>query len=205
MTINTQRSPAPAVDLPGNPDGKGLSGVMLDWYRTKPRDVVAKPESQLLSELFTSMLVLSASFRYRPVVGAANYLYWINGAFSLSLIAPDEWTSERRAGYVGTCVLQHDMTWTIAPSQALAKDNPVSDAVGRSYRAFAKTLDTDLTLEEILPSYVRRIPYYQRMLASALSRSLRAAVVMGDQASTSCRQWRTMLPEHRNVLLIQRA
>jgi len=185
----------------GNPEGKGLNGFLLDWYQSEPTGVVAKPRRQLLAEFFTSMLVLSATFKYRPVVGAANYLYWINGEWSLSLIAPDEWSHEKRTGFAGTCVLQRDMTWTIAPSVLLAEDNSVSDAIGRFYDAFAETLDTDLTLEEILPFYVGRIPYYQRLYASALSRSVRAAVRLGDQASVSCRQWYILLPQLKNVLL----
>ena len=185
----------------GNPEGKGLNGFLLDWYQSEPRGVVARPRRQVLAELFTSLLVLSATFKYRPVVGAANYLYWINGEWSLSLIAPDEWSQERRAGFAGACALQRDMTWTIAPSEQLADDNSVSDAMGRFYDAFAEMLDTDATLEEILPFYVGRLPYYQRLYSNALSRSLSAAVTLGDQTSTSCRQWHMLLPRLNKQLL----
>src|SRR5690606_40243395 len=99
----------------GNLEGKGHNGFLLDWYRTEPRGVAAKPRRQLLAEFFTSMLVLSARFKYKPAVGAPNYLYWLNGEWSLSLIAPAEWSDERRAGFAGTCVLHPDMTWTIDP------------------------------------------------------------------------------------------
>lgn len=185
----------------GNPEGKGANGFMLDWYRCEPIGVVSKPRGQLLAELFTSMLVLSANFKYRPVVGVSNYLYLINGEWSLSLIAPNEWSQERRVGFAGACVLQRDMTWTIATSDLLADNNSVSDAIGQFYDAFAEMLDTDLTLEEILPFYVGRLPYHQRLYASALSRSLHASVTIGDQAATSCRQWRMLLPQRQNVLL----
>jgi hypothetical protein len=93
------------------------------------------------------------------------------------------------------------MTWTITPSERVAEDNPVSDAIGRFYDAFVEIFDTDLTLEEILPFYVGRFPYYQRIYANALSRSVRAAVTLGDQASTSCRQWFTLLPRKKNIML----
>jgi hypothetical protein len=93
------------------------------------------------------------------------------------------------------------MTWTIAPSGLLAKDGPVSDAVGRFYDAFAEMLDTDLILEEILPFCVQRLPYYQRLFASALGRSVQTAVTLGDQASISCRLWNTLLPQKKNALL----
>ncbi len=186
----------------GNPEGKGRNAFMLDWHQSEPQGVVTKPRRQLLAEFFTSMLVLSSTFRFRPVVGAPHYLYWIKGEWSLSLIAPDEWSHERRAAFAGTCLLQRDMTWTIAPSELLSEENPVSDAVGRFYDAFARTLDTDRVLEEILPFYVGRMPYYQRLYASALSRSVRASITMGDQTDSSCQTWQTLLP-HRNSVWLE--
>ena len=185
----------------GNPEGKGLNGFLLDWNQSAPKGVMAKTQRQVLAEFFTSMLVLSAAFKYRPAIGTANYLYWINGEWCLSLIAPHEWSDEKRASFAGTCVLQRDMTWTIVPSELLGEDNTVSDAIGRFYDAFAEMLDTDLTLEEVLPFYVGKLRYYQRLYANALSRSVRAAVILGDQAATSCRSWQALLPKRQNDLL----
>lgn len=193
-----------ALKADGNPEGKGVSGLLLDWRRTAPRGVVAKPRRQVLAELFTSMLALSAAFKYRPAVERSNYLYWIDGQWSLSLIEPEEWSDERRAGFAGTCVLQHDMTWTIAPSELLTRDNPVSDAIRRFYDAFAETLDTDLTLEEILPYYVGRMPYYQRLYANALSRSVRGTMTLGNQSSIRSRDWQLLLPRIERALLPSR-
>ena len=199
LTEYRLRSVAPKTD--GNPEGKGLNGFLLDWYRSEPRGVVAKPQRQVLAEFFTSMLVLSAEFKYKPSVGIDNFLYWIDGTWSLSLISPDEWSEERQNGFVGRCILQDDMSWTIDPSPLLTESNPVSDAVGRFYDAFAETFDTDLTLEEILPFYVRKMPYYQRLYASALSRSIRASVILGDQRDIRCQDWRLLLPKLERVLI----
>ncbi|MDJ0812768.1 MAG: DUF2452 domain-containing protein [Woeseiaceae bacterium] len=199
-TVQTElRALRPKTD--GNPEGKGTNGLLADWRATEPRGIVAKPQRQVLAELFTSMLVLSASFKYRPVPGGTNYLYWIDGAWSLSLIGPDEWSKQRRDGYVGRCTLQRDMTWTIEPSERLAEDNPLSAGVRRVFEAFANMLNTDLTLEEILPFHVGTLPYYQRLHASGLSRSLRASVTLGEDASLSCRDWRTQLPGLTHELL----
>lgn len=192
---------APVRKSDGNPEGKGVSGLLADWVATEPRGVVAKPQRQVLAELFTSMLVLSASFKYRPIPGATNYLYWIDGAWSLSLIAPYEWTDKRRAGFAGICTLQRDMTWTILPSDRLAGDSPVWDAIRRFFAGFADMLDTDLTLEELLPFHVDRLPYYQRLHASALSRSLRATIGLERQPPASGRDWRRQLPQQTNELL----
>ena len=190
-----------ARKVDGNPEGKGVNGFLLDWYQSEPREIVAKPRHQVLAEFFTSMLVLSAEFKFKPVIGVANHLYWIRDKWSLSLIAPDEWSRERQAGFAATCVLQHDMTWTISPSDLLREHNPVSDAVGRFYDAFADTLDTDLTLEQVLPFYIGSMPYYQRLYASALSRSIRGTVSLGENNTGSCRDWKKLLPRLETVLL----
>jgi hypothetical protein len=185
----------------GNPEGKGLNGFLLDWYRTEPRGVVIKPRRQVLAEFFTSMLVLSARFKHKPAIGVLNYLYYVDGAWSLSLIAPEEWSRKRRDGFVGTCVLHPDMTWTITPSALVGEDNDVSAAIARFYDAFGESLDNDLTLEEILPFFVRRMPYWQRLHASALSRSIRGTITMGDERSTKCRDWQALLPKFDASLL----
>ena len=199
----SKRQSALAVNPPGNPDGKGLNGFMLDWYHTEPRGVVAKPQRQVLAEFFTSMLVLSAHFKYKPAIGVYNYLYWVDNGWSLSLIAPHQWSDKRRSGFVGTCILHTDMTWTIDPSEQLLGRGPVSDAVARFFHAFAETLDTDLTLEEILPVYVRRMPYWQRLHASGLSRSIRGAVTLGGQTSIKARDWQLALPAAGNALFLE--
>jgi hypothetical protein len=190
-----------AIKAAGNPEGKGLNGFLLDWYRTEPRGVVIKSQRQVLAEFFTSMLVLSASFKYKPARATRNYLYFVDGKWTLSLIAPDEWSAEHRAGFAGVCQLQPDMTWTIEPSELVGEDNPVTDAIARFYDAFADTLDSDLTLEEILPFYVRRMPYWQRLHASALSRSVRGSVTLGDQRDIRCRDWQALLPKFDATLL----
>ena len=202
LTPYQSRELARARKTDGNPEGKGVNGFLLDWHESEPRGLVVKPERQVLAEFFTSMLVLSAQFKYKPIVGVSNYLYWIDGQWSLSLIGPDEWSAERQEGFVGTCVLQQDMTWTIEPSAILAEEGPVADAIGRFYDAFVETLDTDLTIEEILPFYVGKMPYYQRLYANALSRSIRGAVTLGDQRTMKCREWQQLLPRLERVMLV---
>ena len=132
---------------------------------------------------------------------AQQHLYLVDGDWSLSLIAPHEWSEERQQGYVGRCELQEDMTWIIEPSETLGDRPVVVDAIGRFYDAFAETLDSDLTLEEILPFYVGRMPYYQRLYASALSRSIRTAVTLGGQRSIPAKGWLQALPRVENALL----
>ena len=123
-----------AAATPINPDGKGLNGFLLDWYASEPRGVTAKPQRQVLAEFFTSMLVLSASFKYKPAVGTENYLYLIDGEWSLSLIHPDQWSGERREGFVGCCLLHEDMTWTITPSAQVQSKTRIQEALSRFLR-----------------------------------------------------------------------
>ncbi len=184
----------------GNPDGKGASAFAVDWRRTEPGGVVAKPRPRILAEFFTSMLVLSAKFKFRPVPGESYSLYWFRGEWSLSLISPEQWSDERREGFAGTCSLQRDMTWTIDPSQLLHEDNPVSAAMGRFYEAFANTLDSDRVLEDILPFHVGSMSYYQRLYASGLSRSILASIKLGNQTETRSQAWRSLLPDQDNLL-----
>jgi hypothetical protein len=166
---------------------------MSDLYGTEPRGIVAKPQRQLLGELFVSMLVLSASFKYRPVPGNLNYLYWIDEQLSLSLIAPQEWSQYHRDNFVGMCVLNRDMTWSIAPSKELTESSSVTQAIRQYLAAFSEMLNTNLTLEEILPFHVSSLSYYQRLYASALSRSVCVALARGEQTAISCQDWRKQL------------
>ena len=186
---------------PTHPDGKGVSGVMLDLYASTPRGVVAKPRGQLLAEYFTSMLVLSATFKYRPPVGAESYLYFIDGEWTLSLIAPDQWSDRHREGFAGTCVLQSDRTWTIQPSPRLAEQETVAAAIARFYEAFAHFMGTDQALEDILPFGAATMPYYQRIGANALSRSIRDSAALGGQLGQPAREWVERLPEMDRLLL----
>ena len=65
-------------------------------------------------------------------------------------------------------------------------------------------LDVDMTIEEILPSYVGKLPYYQRLYASALSRSIRGSVTLGEQRSMACRDWRVVLPSTEYAVLLHK-
>ncbi|MEL7022163.1 MAG: hypothetical protein AAGL69_00260 [Pseudomonadota bacterium] len=185
---------------PANPEGKGLRGFLKDADEVAPRGVVAKPQPQILAEFFTSMLVLSARFSHKPAVGVANYLYFIDGHWSLSLIAPDQWSKARQQAFAGVCSLQHDRTWTIRLAETWDDKKPVVDAIRRAYDAFAATLDQDGTLEDILPFHVGNLPYYQRLNANALGNSIRATMTLGDQRDIPTREWAPALPNFQDMV-----
>ena len=186
---------------PSNPQGKGHVGLLLDWEYSRPRGATEKTASQLLADYFTSMLVLSATFKFKPVVGQEYYLYWMHEQWSLSLIAPTEWSEERRNAYIGNCELHPDMTWTLNPTANLAGRESAMAALGTFHDAFVEKLTTASPLEEMLPVYVARFPYYQRLFASALTRSLKSSMIIGGQLSIECTHWLEQLPQRPLQLL----
>jgi len=114
---------------PANPEDKGVNELLLDINQSRATCFVAKLGPQILAYMFTLMLALFSGFKYRPLVGAANYLYRVHDEWSLSLIAPGEWSSSRSASFVRIFLLQCDMSWTIAPSTQLSQNNPMSYAL----------------------------------------------------------------------------
>ncbi|MEL6868328.1 MAG: hypothetical protein AAFO81_00880 [Pseudomonadota bacterium] len=181
--------------------GQGTIGFLMDWYASMPRGVVSKPQPQVLAEFFTSMLILSAEFKYKPAIGANNYLYFIDERWELSLIPPEQWTQQRQDGYAGLCRLLTDRTWTIVPSGQLTEDTPVADAVRRFYDGFRLAMDTDGTLEDVLPFFAGKFSYYRRLNANALSRSIRAATTLSGDRNKPVREWALQLPSARQLLL----
>ena len=192
--VQRATSGAVAAGTP-NPQGKGLVGFLLDWEYSAPRGVVAKPKGRILSDYFTTMLILSAAFKFKPAFETDYYLYKDDDGWSLSLIGPDEWNSTaKREGFVGLCLLHRDSTWSIEPSENLKKSRPVAEAVSEAYDAFVERLDSEQNLEAELPFYEGKLPYYQRLFAAALSRSLRASLTYGDQLGMESRTWLEQLP-----------
>ena len=185
-----------------NPQGKGQVGFLLDWHYSSPLSVVAKSPPQLLADYFTSLLVLSAAFKFKPAYEKSYFLYWIDSQWSLSLISPDEWgTPEKRESFVGTCVLHADSTWSISPSDNLSRHGAVADAIGEFYDGFVDKLQTVNPLEEELPFYEAKLPYYQRLFAAALSRSLKASLTLGGQLSIESVSWLERLPRDASRVL----
>ena len=185
-----------------NPQGKGVVGFLQDWHQSAPRGVLAKRSGQLLADYFTSLLVLSADFKFKPAFGHTYHLYREQERWCLSLISPDEWrTSAKRRGYVGACVLHEDSTWSIEPSENLGRPGPVADALAEVYDGFIRRLRQPSPLEQDLPFYEGRLPYYQRLFAAALSRSLRASLVLGGQTGRAAETWLEALPGDAQRLL----
>lgn len=198
----TKRTELAGKSAAPNPQGKGQVGFLLDWHYSSPRGVVAKPPAQVLADYFTSLLVLSAAFKFKPVYEKDYYLYCAGSQWSLSPVSPEEWdTAEKRAAFVGTCVLHADSTWSIAPSKNLSSPGAVADAISRFYDGFVDKLRSTRPLEDELPFYEATLPYYQRLFAAALSRSLKLSLFRGGQLSIASADWLERLPQSANLML----
>ncbi|MEP6391676.1 MAG: DUF2452 domain-containing protein [Halioglobus sp.] len=172
-----------------NPQGKGLVPVLEHWESHQPNHVVAKPPRQLLGDYLISLLILSANFGFKPVPERGYFLYLCNGQWQLSMIAPWEWSKASNRLYAGECQLRSDMTWQLTPSENL-QEYPELVAALESFQAgFIELLNSDAPLEDDLPLYVARLPFYQRLLATGLSASVRQSTRAAKQEGISARRW----------------
>ena len=163
-----------------NPQGKGLVPVVNLWQTFQPATIEKKSTGQLFAEYFTSLLVLSADFRFKPVKGTTYHLYLNNKLWMLSLIEPERWSNQQRGEYFGSCQLQDDMTWAINRSDEESSNSDIDDALNEFYHQMVFHLNSEKPLIEILPFYLDELPYYRRMAATGLARSMRHS--FGDYA-----------------------
>jgi hypothetical protein len=156
-----------------NSQGKGLVPVLSDVASSKTKiDPPPKKIDQIAGELFTSMFVLESEFAFKPVVGKEYYLYCKDGCFRLSLVSPDQWAGELFGRFIGRCVLERDITWTLEMDEEAAKDQRLNHFIKEKKKVFEEAMEAAGQLGEILPVYCEQLPYYQRLFASALAGSL---------------------------------
>lgn len=156
-----------------NPQGKGLVPILNDVASSRPKiDIRPKKIDQIAGELFTSMFVLESEFAFKPVVGSEYYLYQKNRRFRLSLISQDQWAGELFGRFIGKCILEGDITWTIEMDKHAAEDRTLIQFIQEKKHAFEKAMENADKLGDMLPVYCATLPYYQRLFASALASSL---------------------------------
>ena len=171
-TGNFDRSP--------NPQGKGVVPVLQDWHALQPAGVALKTPVDFFRDYCISSLVLAADFRFRPVVGRDYYLYSRDQRWSLSLVAPREWGERQPGDYVASCRLRPDMTWDIDFAD-LEPGSSATIALQAFVEGFVDTLSGQESLEEGLPYFARRLPYYRRVLGAALAKSLHRSMADPDR------------------------
>ncbi len=153
-----------------NPQGKGLVPVLRDWSAARPTGPTRKSAAEFLRDYCISSLVLAAHFKFRPVIGRTYYLYAGDVQWTLSLIGPDEWHDAPPGRFLAPCRLRPDMTWEL-DSQAFRDASAVA-SLQRFVKGFVNTIQGQESIGGELPYYAGNLPYYQRMLATGLARSL---------------------------------
>jgi len=158
-----------------NPQGKGLVPILRDWGTMQPTVSGTKSSADFLRDYCLSSLVLSAHFRFKPVVGKTYFLYASEQGWSLSLIAPQEWRQRKDDDFVAACRLRPDMTWDTDTSQVDER----SPALARAQTficGFVDAFARQASISAHLPFYCAALPYYQRMLGTALASSLQRSL-----------------------------
>ena len=188
-----------------NPQGKGIVPLLAAWDNLSPNKVGVKTADQILSQYFTSLLVLSAEFHFKPVPQQDYYLYWHDNSsdspWRLSLIEPEKLRTLSLGEYVGCCHLQFDMTWTITPSPQLTEQTSVLNALQEFAEGFQSTNQNGESLEKLLPFFVNELPFYRRLAATALSSSLSRSITLSNLAGIPSQQWLTENPYSTRLML----
>ena len=183
------------MNIKANPQGKGLVPVLDSLAESQALVSVApKQIEQISSELFTSLFVLHSHFQFKPVVGKAYWLYQHNHQFRLSLVSPKEWGSADFGLFVGECVLQEDVTWTLTLDTQARNDRLLMNLFEKKQHEFAQALCAVESLEQVLPFYLAGLPFYQRVFASALASSLHASMLKSGIAKLNYTQAGKVLP-----------
>ena len=172
-----------------NPQGKGLVPLLDVWHQTQPAELRTSTPREVLSSYITGLLVLSAKFHFLPVPGHHYHLYWRSNEWQLSMISPSEWGSRLCMEHVGRCTLNADRTWTLFPDPGASFSSALVAALDLFQQGFIDMLDTDRPLSERLPYYVQSLPYYPRLLASALAKSLEYSIARLHAQGHSGRNW----------------
>jgi hypothetical protein len=85
------------------------------------------------------------------------------------------------------------MTWEINTSGSYADNTTASAKAGKFVEAFVETVAEHDGISANLPFYIRSLPYYQRLLATALASSLQSSMPKNSAAVevllTNAREW----------------
>lgn len=167
-----------------NPQGKGLVPILDQLSDSVGMVVEAKKQDNILTNYLISTLVLSAPFNFKPVQGNSYSLYWRDQRWRLSPIAPEQWSSDIFGFFIGSCHLKTDFTWQIEPAENLTTNALVIEALERFVLGFSDNLTTTQSLESGLPYCQRSLPFYPRIMAHAMAKSLATSM---SASSLLCR------------------
>lgn len=170
--------------MPDNPNPQGKANLPLlsdlQMWRSNaalPANMPRRTPRTVVVDYLTALLVLSAEFKFRPVLGKKYHLYFRDKQWQLSLVAPAEWRPTRQANYLAACRLRPDASWEIEPADGLDQRHDLLAALADFEQQFRNHVQSSDTLAEGLPHYEAHLPYYRRVLASGLASSLQRSLV----------------------------
>lgn len=169
--MSSNSAQTPAIKNP-NPQGKGLTPILNDWQYFRPAQPQQKNAEQLFADYFTSILILSAHFRFKPVINQHYYLYFKHPDWNLSLIEPERWGENAPGVCLGQCQLHPDMTWSLNPQLESLEHEPLQAALALFADQLSEHVQQQQSAKQLLPFFAEHLPYYRRMAASGLARSI---------------------------------
>ena len=183
-----------------NPQGKGGSLVLatLNEQRAGGMTVPPKQIDQVSTELFTSLFVLESEFKFKPVPDKRYFLYRKPAHFLLALTPPRMMSEAVAVRFIGTCVLQNDMTWTLELDDTVAADRDFMAYLEQKRAAFEEKLERAETVDDVLPVYQRGFDFYRRASAFAVAHSLTRSMTQSGISGLSYDEARGLLPDARN-------
>lgn len=167
-----------------NPQGKGVVGVVSDLQQHLSTNVSAKNCSQILTDYFTSSIVLIAQFSFKPVVGVDYYLYFNNDKWLLSLIEPEAWATVPGI-FFAHCMLNDDRTWSLHTISDWQNSDALVSEIERLQNDFIASMCNDESFIDQLPYYQSNLKYFQRLGAYALAHSLKCSL-LNQYGHSSC-------------------
>lgn len=152
-----------------NPQGKGNHLLSNHWFPLLR--IPTKSNDKILSDYVLSVLVLSAEFSFKPVTDTAYTLYLWKGVLRLSLI-PRHKCQIENVEYLADCHLDNDLTWRVN----LKDWTLFSNLAKHWFSCFAEKIENKLVtshrFQDALPFYEESLPFYRRLYASGLAKSL---------------------------------
>ena len=158
-----------------NPQGKGLVSLFNEWnapvLASQCRDF-----PKLAKDYVLSLFVLSASFKFKPVQLQRYYLYLKQSELILTLIEPSK-SGGRFGIYIGECGLNPDLTWHVEFSDDDNHAPTIQSFLQRFYAGFESHHQQNKTWYELLPFYEESLPFYARMYANGMAKSIHRDMV----------------------------
>lgn len=184
------------MSKPANPQGKGAVALLENLQQAKSRLIApAKNLQQISSDLFTSLFVLNCQIRFKPSRGQVYWLYFKDDQYRLSLIAPEQWAPSLSGRFIGACELQSDLTWTLELSSDCANDRNFLQEIADRRRQLEYKMQQAEKIDDVLPVYLETLPYYSRVLASALAYSLQQSMQKSGISGLNFRQAERLLAD----------